>query len=274
MDKDVSNCSEGLGWPYPLLYGLSKVHKPGTPLCPVFFVNSPTYQLSKFLVSVMSPLVGTSESHVRNSVDFASFITAQTLEPEAILVSFDVVSLFTNVLMEVAISVAKARPHQDASLGDHTCLMVDEIMMLLRFCLNATYFAFGGQYFQQKFGTAMGSPVSVTVANLVMEDVEQHALSTYANPPRYWKRYVPPLPVGKVSSFHQHLNSIEPSIQFTIECEEERKLPFLDMEIVHHSDGAVLSLQGSIGRRQAQASTWISSNCPQTGSSQCTIFAC
>ena len=197
-----------------------------------FFCKLSDLPTVKVLVSVMSPLVGTSECHVRNSVDFASFITAQTLEPEEILVSFDVVSLFTNVPVEVAISVAKTRLQQDASLGDCTCLTVDEIMMLLRFCLNVTYFAFGGQYFQQKFGTAMDSLVSVTVANLVMEDVEQRALSTYTNPPRFWKRYVDDtctaLPVGEVFSFHQHLNSIESSIQFTIECQEERKLPFLD----------------------------------------------
>ena len=36
----------------------------------------------------------------------------------------------------------------------------------------------------------MGTPVSVTVADLVMEDVEQRALSTYPDPPPFWKRYV------------------------------------------------------------------------------------
>jgi len=35
----------------------------------------------------------------------------------------------------------------------------------------------------------MGSPVSVTVVNLVMEDVEQRALPTYASPPPFWKGY-------------------------------------------------------------------------------------
>ena len=34
-------------------------------------------------------------------------------------------------------------------------------------------------YYQQIHGTAMGSPVSVVVANLVMEEVEQMAISTF-----------------------------------------------------------------------------------------------
>ena len=40
----------------PLLYGLPKVHKPGIPLRPIAsFIHSPTYQLSKHLVSMLTP---------------------------------------------------------------------------------------------------------------------------------------------------------------------------------------------------------------------------
>ena len=64
----------------PLLYGLPKIHKPEVPLRPIVsFVNLPTYTLSKHLVSILSPLVGKSPSHVRNSADFASFIAGQTV---------------------------------------------------------------------------------------------------------------------------------------------------------------------------------------------------
>ena len=33
-------------------------------------------------------------------------------------------------------------------------------------------------YYQQVFGTAMGSPVSAVIANIVLEDVVQRALAT------------------------------------------------------------------------------------------------
>ena len=89
----------------------------------------------------------------------------------------------------------------------------------------------------------MGSPVSVTVANLVMEDVESRALSTHPVPPPFWKRYVDDtltaLPQDKVQHFHEHLNSIEATIQFTIEMESEGTLPFLDTRITHHTDGSL-----------------------------------
>ena len=73
----------------PLLYGLAKVHKPGTPLWPIMsLVNSLTYAPSKHLVNILSPLVSRSHSHVRNSFDFASFIAGQTLEHNMVMVYF------------------------------------------------------------------------------------------------------------------------------------------------------------------------------------------
>ena len=86
----------------PLFYGLPKVHKPNVPLRPIAsFVGSPTYQLSKHLVFLLAPLVGKTPAHVKNSIDFASFISDQTLQQGQMLVSFDVVSLFTNVPVDL-----------------------------------------------------------------------------------------------------------------------------------------------------------------------------
>ena len=52
----------------PRLYGLPKIHKPDTPLRPiVLFLSSPTYGLSKFLSSLLKPVMGLSTHHVRNS---------------------------------------------------------------------------------------------------------------------------------------------------------------------------------------------------------------
>ena len=57
-------------------------------------------------------------------------------------------------------------------------------------CLKTTQFTHNGTYYQQVFGTAMGSPVSAVIANMVMEGVEQRALATSPVKPFFWKRYV------------------------------------------------------------------------------------
>ena len=93
------------------------------------------------------------------------------------LVSFDVVALFTKIPVNLAAKVAQERLTADQSLVDHTALSPNEVVSLLEFCLGATYLSYRGETFQQVFVTAMGSPVSVTVVNLVMENIEQRALT-------------------------------------------------------------------------------------------------
>ena len=87
----------------------------------------------------------------------------------------------------------------------------------------------------------MGSPVSAVIANLVMEDIEHRALTTAPVSPSFWKRFADDV-ISAVSQDEfvvllQHLNSIEPSIQFTVERETDGKLPFLDTYVQRTTDG-------------------------------------
>ena len=42
--------------------------------------------------------------------------------------------------------------------------------------LSSTYFHYNGKHYKQLHGTAMGSPVSVVVAEIVMQNIEEQAL--------------------------------------------------------------------------------------------------
>ncbi|KAI8505985.1 hypothetical protein Bbelb_163380 [Branchiostoma belcheri] len=107
--------------------------------------------------------------------------------------------------------------------------------------------SFRGDIYQQKFGTAMGSPVSPVLANLFMEWLEQETIATapITCRPKIWKRYVDDVMEIVKKGVHQdltdHLNNIDPtgSIQFTHEEEKDNTLPFLDILLVQNGDGTV-----------------------------------
>ena len=244
LNQQLYNRLRSSGGLTPCVYGLPKIHKRDVPLRPIVsFYSSPTYKLSRHLSQILSSLVGNSESHIKNSTDFKTFITSRKLKPTEVLVSFDVVSLFTNVPVSLALDVAKRRLQSDSGLTSRTNLSINEILHLLEFCLHATYLSFRGEVYRQAFGTAMGSPVSVTVANLVMEDVEERALSSLDPPLPFWKRYVDDtctaVPADRIDELMDHLNGVEKSIQFTVELECDGKLPFLDLLLSHESDGSI-----------------------------------
>ena len=92
-------------------------------------------------------------------------------------------ALFTSVPIDPALKIMKDLLEKDPTLKDRTVIGVDDIILLLDFCLKNTYFSFQGQFFEQVEGVAMGSLVSLIVANLYMEYLEQKSLSTAPHPP-------------------------------------------------------------------------------------------
>ncbi|XP_068756578.1 uncharacterized protein [Montipora capricornis] len=163
------------------------------------------------------------------------------LQGDEELVSFDVVSLFTSIPVDVAVNVAHNRLVNDENLPERTALSVTDVIKLLDFCLSTTNFQYGHEHYQQIHGTAMGSPVSAVMANMVMEDLEERALTTLTNQPLFWKRFVDDVSTttkfDSTQTFLEHLNSIEPCIKFTVERESEGKIAFLDTMVHHQEDG-------------------------------------
>ncbi|CAF2138891.1 unnamed protein product, partial [Rotaria magnacalcarata] len=158
----------------PYMYGLPKIHKQNVPCRPIIStVGSVTYRLSSWLACHLSTYVGTiSQAHVKNSEDLINKIKNFNLT-ESKLVSFDVVSLFTNVPVENTIEFLE---NYFKNRTDTLPLGRDIFMKLLRLALSQSAFSFNEKFYVQLNGLSMGNPLSPVMANLFMENVEKNLL--------------------------------------------------------------------------------------------------
>ena len=210
----------------PHIYGLPKIHKDGIPLrpivsCHVFVCHS----LSSFLVDIIDPLIGKSPSYARNLSHFVEIIkNAPILSNQ--MVSPDVVSLFTKVPTEEALSVARGRLASDSSLEERTCIPVDNLIEILTFCTQTTYI------YRQDEGLAMGSPLSLAMMNIYMECSEEMILEFISLKPTIWlsRWHLHTLATpGRCSDSSRPCELNKPSILFTMEKESNNALPFLNV---------------------------------------------
>ena len=251
----------------PLFYGLPKVHKPDVPLRPIVStIGSVTYNIAKHVASILAPMVGRTNFHVKDSKDFVQFTRTLNLADDETMVSFDVESLFTSVPVDVACEVAKKRldsemKKEDSIVRASTAMEVDDILLLLKLCLNTTYFQVNGKFYKQKQGAAMGSPVSVIIANLFMEELEQRSLQSFEHNVKVWKRYVDDtfvvLQNEHVQMLHRHLNNQFRGVSFTLEKESEGSLAFLDVKVTRYQNGC---LKTSVFRKVTHTDRYLDFN--------------
>lgn len=114
----------------PKIYGPSKIHKEGVPLRPIVkTIRSPTYELANYVAKLLSPLVGCIVSYIKESNDFVNFIKEEKVKPWDMIISFDVVSLFTKISLNEAIQV----------INEVTNFKTTR---LAKVCLRSTFFNF------------------------------------------------------------------------------------------------------------------------------------
>ena len=84
--------------------------------------------------------------------------------------------------MDLAITIIKNKLKQDSDLQRRTSMSIHHIIALLEFCIKSTYFLFQEKYFEQVHRTAMGWPICLIVANLIMEKFENKAINSETQP--------------------------------------------------------------------------------------------
>ena len=214
------------------LYGMAKVHKTDTPLRPVCsMVGTPEYDLAKFLDNIIKPYMP-NRYMLFSTKHFIEKINDFNILPRDKMVSFDVVSLFTNVPLIETINLI-ANYIYSRNDPPHFSKTVFKNMMKI---VTQGYFLHKDILYQQIDGVIMGSPLGPTLANFFLAELENKLLKLKnRDNPSLYLRYVDDVFAIfregiDYKPFLNKLNEHHPSIKFTVE-ETTNTLPFLDVEI-------------------------------------------
>ena len=230
----------------PQLYLLPKIHKnkqpvPGRPI--VSGNNSPTERISQLADNFLQPLVQTTPSYVRDTTDFLCKIAdVQGLLPGTILCTIDVSSLYTNIPNDEGIQACASQLRQNRPPNSKPSN--GTITRVLDYVLKKNNFDFNGNHYLQVGGTAMGTKVAPSFANLFMADFEKKHVSTYHSKPSIWLRYIDDIfliwehSLNDLQTFLEHLNTCHPTIKFTNEL-STTSVNFLDTTIYINTDGSL-----------------------------------
>ena len=122
-----------------------KIILTSNPLRPIVTsIGSALYHTSKFLTDILSPLQNKNGLAVENSKEFVREIADIEIADDEVMVSFDVISLFTAIPVQKACDYIKEKLEQGSNLSHRTHLDIDEIVSLLSYVLSNSYFVFDG----------------------------------------------------------------------------------------------------------------------------------
>ncbi|XP_065356466.1 uncharacterized protein LOC135962995 [Calliphora vicina] len=221
----------------PELYGLPKIHKDGIPLRPISAsMKVPCYSLSKYIGTILRNIVS-PKYNIQNSVELKRKLESVSLENDDIMVSFDVVSLFTNIPIHLAI---RNILDKWKTLKEHTAIPRQTFLKILQFCLtDNNYLTFDNKFYHQTYGMPMGNPLSPTIANIVLDTLLDDVIDELrANniEIKFITKYVDDLFAiirkSDEEKILKTMNVYHNKIQFTIEREKNMSIPYLDINII------------------------------------------
>ncbi|BHF57171.1 hypothetical protein SprV_0100011200 [Sparganum proliferum] len=133
--------------------------------------DTPTFGLPKWLYQRLCLLTKDSEWTVKSTEEFLTCIKHLEVEADEVMVSFEVISLFTSIPPALAIDTTDGFLREKYDETDQQ-LKRAHIIELLELCLKG-FFTFNGQVYEQKKATPMGSPPSGLTAEAVLQRLEQ-----------------------------------------------------------------------------------------------------
>ena len=138
-------------------------------------IGTATYNLSKYLAKMLEPQ-RKSQYSLKTTKDFMYKIKTEKIPTGYQMVSFDVKSLFTNLLLDRTINIILQLIFDNQEI--QTTMTKKELEELLILCTKNVHLTFSGKTFVQYDGAAMGSQLGSVLVDIFMVELQNRLVPT------------------------------------------------------------------------------------------------
>ncbi|CAF4063443.1 unnamed protein product [Adineta steineri] len=213
----------------PHLYFIPKPHKIGTPLRPIIsMIRSPAIGVSHFLDQCLRPVFdqATRQTTFINDIHFVRrlefYCSIGLLTPTTNFITFDVTDLYTMIPRNGALIALEQFLNERATNGRINGMTINILMKLVEAVLDTNSFVYEGKYYKQIRGGAMGSPFTMTLANIYMLKWEQSLIEHQTAHNELYGRYIDDvfmttnLPLDQINILLDQANNEDDNINITL----------------------------------------------------------
>ncbi|CAF2080634.1 unnamed protein product, partial [Rotaria magnacalcarata] len=240
------------------MYYNPKTHKNPITLRPIMnTIHAATTGISRFLDQSIRPLFD-MHAQPRPIIDgghllrqLEQYVRNGHLKPTTLFCTADITNLYTMLPQDESLKILKEfllEHHYEKVQG----ISIQVILQLAHLVLKETAFVDGNKFYRQIIGGAMGSPFTLTLANIFMWKWEKNAICGAIGPYEIYGRYIDDIfftfnePKTKIEAVIKKANDFHPNIK--LEANIGSCVSFLDLLInnkngilytsVHHKPAA------------------------------------
>jgi len=197
LHSKTPSCNEKLRLGH--FYLLMKVHKEkvtGRPI--VSSYDTCTYHVSRYIDSILQPLLKRAFSYVQSSEHLIHLLERTEVpvdcRDKSVMLCADIESLYPNIPLDEGLKLFKSsiefnnkKLKKTERLSDSDIALVCD---LTEWVLHNNYFTFGDKIYHQINGTAMGTPCAVVFACLFIDALERDIINKHKLTPILYRRYI------------------------------------------------------------------------------------
>ncbi|CAF1526152.1 unnamed protein product, partial [Adineta ricciae] len=227
------------------IYFNPKTHKDGTPFRPIMnTIDSPTTNISRLLDRLIRPIFNdkVKDTTIIDGTQLIQRLQQYAndghLKPTTLFCTFDINNLYTMLPQQKSLDIL-VEFLQTYEITHVRRMDTETIRELARIVIEENVFIYRNKYYQQIIGGAMGSPFTLTLANIFMWKWEKESICKELPTHEIYGRYIDDVfftwngSQEQLEELLKKLNEHHPNIK--LEYKIAQSLPFLDVLLTNNN---------------------------------------